>query len=84
MMIRAIVEQNGRILLPSAIRKQLGILPGDEVVMRVEGDELHVASLGAAVRKAQTAVRRHLKPSKGDVSLADDVIAMRRKDVRRG
>lgn len=84
MPIRAVVEQNGRILLPVAIRKQLGIVPGDEVVLRMEGGELRVASIEAAVRRAQTAVRRQLKPSKGDVSLANDVIAMRRRDVRHG
>ncbi|MGI9090556.1 MAG: AbrB/MazE/SpoVT family DNA-binding domain-containing protein [Gemmatimonadaceae bacterium] len=84
MTVRAVVEQNGRILLPAAIRKQLGIVPGDELVLHVEGDELRVASMEAAVRKVQKAVRRQLKPVKDDVSLADDVIAMRRKDIRRG
>lgn len=77
---RAIVEQNGRILLSAAIRKQLGIAPGDEVVLRIEGDELRVAAVGAAVRRAQTAVRRHLREQG---SLADDVIAMRKQDARR-
>ena len=34
------VNENGRVVIPASFRKALGINAGDEVVLRIEDDEL--------------------------------------------
>jgi len=74
------VDPNGRIVLPVAVRRLLGVTPGDEVVLHVGGDGVRVSSIAAAVKDAQAVVRRHLRPG---TSLVDDLLAWRRREVGR-
>ena len=37
---RARINENGRVVIPASFRKALGINAGDEVVLRIEDDEL--------------------------------------------
>ena len=73
------VNQNGRVVIPAAFRKQLGIRAGDEVVLRVEGDELRITTLKRNIARAQRFVRKFVKPG---VSLVDQLIAERREAAR--
>ena len=74
------VEQNGRILLPAAVRERLGLKPGDEVLMReVEGGVL-VTTPAAAVRRVQEELRKWVPEG---ALVSDDVLAMRRAEVER-
>ena len=41
------LNENGRVVIPSEMRSALGIEPGDELVMRIEDDELRIAALTA-------------------------------------
>ena len=74
------VDANGRIVLPAPIRHQLGIGPGDDVVLRLEHDGVRVTSRAAAIREAQAIVRRHVKPG---VSLVQELLAWRREESSR-
>ena len=74
------INENGRIVIPSSFRKILGIKPGDTLIMRIENDELRIATLRQRLAWAQKAVRRHIPRS---ASLADELIAERRKAARR-
>ena len=71
------MTENGRVVIPASIRKTLGIRPGDEIVLRVEDDELRIATVRNRIRQAQKLVRRYLKP--GDRSMSDELIAERRE-----
>lgn len=75
------IDANGRIVLPAAIRHQLGVGPGDEVVLRVEKEGVRVTSMAAAVKEAQAIVRRH---ARGGRSAVDDLLAWRRAEARDG
>lgn len=77
---RARVNQNGRVVIPAAYRKALGIKAGDEVVLRMEDDELHITTLKRRIEGAQRLVRKYVKPG---VSLVDELIAERREAARR-
>jgi AbrB family looped-hinge helix DNA binding protein len=77
---RARVSAGGRIVIPASFRKALGINPGDEVVLRIEADELRISTLKARIERAQRLVRRHVKPG---TSLVDELIADRRKEAGR-
>jgi AbrB family looped-hinge helix DNA binding protein len=70
------IDENGRVVIPVAFREALGIRSGDEVVLRIEDDELRITTLRRRVERAQRLVRQHVKP--GD-SLVDELIAERRE-----
>jgi AbrB family looped-hinge helix DNA binding protein len=74
------VNENGRVVIPASYRKALGINVGDEVVLRIEDDELRIMSLKRRLERAQRRVRRYIKPGR---SLADELIVERREAAKR-
>lgn len=77
---RTRINQNGRVVIPASFRKALGINVGDEVVVRIEDDELRISTLKRRIERAQRLVRRYVKPG---TSLADELIAERREAAKR-
>lgn len=77
---RARVNENGRLVIPAAFRKAMGIKVGDEVVLRIEDDELRILTLKRRIERAQRLVRQHVKPG---TSLVDELIAERREAAKR-
>jgi AbrB family looped-hinge helix DNA binding protein len=77
--VRMRVNQNGRVVIPASFRKALGIKVGDEVLLRIEDDELRITTLKRRLERAQRLVRKHVKPGK---SLVDELIAERREAGR--
>ncbi len=77
---RARVNENGRVVIPASFRRALGIHAGDEVVLRIEDDELRISTLQRRIERAQQLVRQHVKPG---TSLVDELIAERREAAKR-
>ena len=75
---RVKIIEGGKLVIPAAMRRALGIGSGDMVLVDVEDGELRVRSLPKAIKRAQAIVRRHVP--KG-VSLADELIADRRGEA---
>ena len=73
------VNENGRVVIPASFRKALGINIGDEVILRMEDDELRITTLKRRVERAQRLVRKHVKRG---TSLVDELIAERREAAR--
>jgi AbrB family looped-hinge helix DNA binding protein len=73
------VNENGRIVIPASFRKALGINIGDEVVLRMEDDELRITTLKRRVERAQRLVRKHVKRGS---SLVDELLVERREAAR--
>ncbi|HXM98882.1 MAG TPA: AbrB/MazE/SpoVT family DNA-binding domain-containing protein [Candidatus Dormibacteraeota bacterium] len=73
------VNENGRVVIPASFRKRLGIRAGDEVILRIEGDELRITTLKRNIERAQRLVRKHVKPG---TSLVDELLAERREAAR--
>ena len=76
---RTRINENGRVVIPASFRKALGINAGDEVVLRIEDDELRITTLKRRLERAQRIVRKHVKPG---TSLADELVAERREAAR--
>jgi AbrB family looped-hinge helix DNA binding protein len=74
------VNENGRVVIPAPFRKALGIKAGDEVVLRMEDDELRITTMKRRIERAQRRARQYLKPG---VSLVDELIAERREAAKR-
>jgi AbrB family looped-hinge helix DNA binding protein len=74
------INENGRIVIPSSFRRDLGIKAGDTVVLRIENDELRITTLRKRLARAQAIVRKYVP---ANVSLVDELIAERREAARR-
>ena len=70
----------GRIVLPAVYRRAISVSAGDEVQVRLEGDEVRIISRAAAIRHAQGPVAKHVPP---EVDLVDELIAERRREAAR-
>ena len=70
--------ENGRLLVPAQLRKELGVGPGDEMFMAVVDGTLHVWSQKQAIVRAQARVR---ELTGGKRSLVDELIAERRAEA---
>ena len=77
---RTRVNENGRVVIPVSFRKALGINVGDEVVLRIENNELRILTLKQRIERAQRLVRQHVKPG---TSLVDELISERREAAKR-
>ncbi len=78
--VRATVNAGGRIVIPAAYRRALGIKQGDEVILRLEDGEVRIITPAQAIRRAQALVRRYVPAGR---SMADELIAERRVDAAR-
>lgn len=76
---RTRVDENGRVVIPAAFRKALGIEVGDEIVLRIEDDELRVTTQQRRIQRAQRRARQYLKPG---TSLVNELLADRRQAAR--
>ena len=74
------IAEGGRIVVPSAFRKALGLKPGDAVVLVLKDDEVRLLTPERAIRRAQEIVRRYVPEGK---SLVDELLEERREDARR-
>lgn len=74
------INQNGRIVIPASYREALGIEPGDELVLRIEDDELRISTLKQRLERARQLVRKHVPAGR---SLVKELIAERREAARK-
>ena len=77
---RTRINENGRVVIPASFRKALNIHAGDEVVLRIEDDELRITTMKHRLERARRRIREYVKPGK---SLVDELIAERREAARR-
>jgi len=78
--LRIRISENGRVVIPAAIRKALGIKAGDELMLHLDEDGMKLTTTRLRVARAQRLVRKYVKPG---VSLVDELIAERRAEARK-
>jgi AbrB family looped-hinge helix DNA binding protein len=74
------IREGGRLVIPSAYRKALGLKPGDEVLLSLEDGEIRVVSTRQAVARAQTLVRHYIPKGR---KLSEELIKDRREEAAR-
>ena len=72
------LDSEGRATLPKPFRDALGLGEGSVLIASLEGDELHLLTIPAAVRRAQALVRQFVPEG---VSLVDELLEDRRREV---
>ena len=75
---RVKVVEGGKLVIPAAFRRQMGITPGDTVILELDEGELRVRSLSSAIRRVQERMRE-LNPE-GRL-LSEELIADRRVEA---
>ncbi len=76
---RTRLGEDGRVVIPASCRRQLHLKAGEELVIRMDDEELHVYSLKHSLKKAQELVRKYNKKNK---SLLTILKTMRQKDAQ--
>jgi AbrB family looped-hinge helix DNA binding protein len=74
------IHEGGRIVIPSAYRKALGLKPGDEVFLILEDGEIRVVSPQQAIARAQSLVRRYVAKER---NLSEELIQERQDEATR-
>ena len=77
---RVRMDSNGRIVVPSEVRKELNLEPGEALTLISENGEMRILSLREAVRRAQETARKVVGNRTG---LVDEFIAERRREAER-
>lgn len=72
------LNDEGRLVIPAALRKKLGFKPGQEMLLQIDQDGLRVYTQESSVRRLQDWVAKHVAPGR---SLVDDLIAERRAEA---
>ncbi|MDE2005309.1 MAG: AbrB/MazE/SpoVT family DNA-binding domain-containing protein [Rhodospirillales bacterium] len=72
------LSEGGKLNLPASMRRELGIEPGSQVLLRVEDGELRVRALAAGLRDLQASARRIFAGSNESV---DRFLADRRAEA---
>ena len=78
MQIKTRLGSDGRIVLPAVVRRALGLRPGDQLIVDVEGREIRLMTVADAARRAQELVRRYVDSGE---SLAESLVAERRREL---
>ena len=76
---KALINDTGRILIPASIRKALNLNIGDELLLKVEEDEIHIIPLSKAVQQAQDLIRQY---NKDGLKLTDVLADLRHEDQK--
>ena len=75
------IIEGGKLVIPASMRKAMGIVRGDTVVVELLSDgELRVRPLASAIREAQAIVRKSVRR---DRSLAEELMRERKQDAVR-
>ncbi|WP_062212721.1 AbrB/MazE/SpoVT family DNA-binding domain-containing protein [Aureimonas sp. AU12] len=72
------IVEGGRVILPAAFRKLMGLQKGDTVLIELHGEEVRIRPARSALRRLQEKLRDYA-PESG--SVADELIAERRQEA---
>jgi AbrB family looped-hinge helix DNA binding protein len=75
---RARIGENGRLVIPAQLRRELGLKNGDEVILRVEDGDLRVSTVRAAFERVRRLVAKHVPR---EVDLVEDLIEERKREA---
>ncbi len=78
--VKTKIGEGGRVVVPARYRKELGLKPGDDVILVLEDGEVRITTLPRVIQRAQEIVRRYNPEGR---SLVDELIRERRDEAAR-
>ena len=73
------VAENGRLVIPAAFRRALGLESGGDVMLQLENGELRIVTKRQQLAKAKALIRRYIPEGR---SLVDELIRERREAAK--
>ncbi len=77
--IHSRLAANGRLVVPVAFRRALGIADGDELLLTLRDGELSVTTPKLELARIQRKLKQQLPPG---VSMVDELLADRRREAQ--
>jgi AbrB family looped-hinge helix DNA binding protein len=77
---RVKLGEGGRFVIPAAMREEIGVKPGDDLILHVENGELRVRSWLQNLRRVQTELSALKKPNE---NVVDEFLKERREEQLR-
>ncbi len=74
------IGQSGRVVIPGEYRRKLGLRSGDEIILHLDEEGLHLYTPAQAVARAQALTKRYVPEGR---SLSDELISERREETTR-
>ena len=73
------ITEDGRVVIPPEDLQELGLQPGDKVIMQLKDSQIIIFTPDRAIKRAQALVCSYVPDGR---SLADELIAERREESR--
>lgn len=75
----ATLDRMGRLVVPAAFRRALGVQPGARLLLHLDDKGLHIQTASQALANAQQLVRRYVPEGH---NLSDELVADRRREAK--
>lgn len=76
--VRVQMNENGRVVIPATVRKELGIKAGDSLFLTVIDHELRLVTQRERIARAQRLVRKYFAPG---TQMSEELISDRREEA---
>lgn len=80
--IRTKIGEGGRVIIPAIFRQAIHLEPGDDIILHLENNEIHIITPEQALLKLQAKVKSYLDKTGQPFSLVDELIATRRSEAK--
>jgi bifunctional DNA-binding transcriptional regulator/antitoxin component of YhaV-PrlF toxin-antitoxin module len=79
--VRTKLGEGGRVIVPATFRQNLHLEVGDDIILHMQENIIYITTPNQALRKLQTKVKNYTDSTGEQISLVDELIAMRRLEV---
>lgn len=79
--IRTKLGKGGRVIIPATFRQNLHLEAGDDIILHMQENIIHITTPNQALHKLQAKVKNYTNATGEHISLVDELIAMRRLEV---
>ena len=73
------IGENGRVVLPAAVRKALGVGTGDEIILQREDGDFRITTQQQRIARARRRIRQYIRPG---TPLVGEFLAERREAAK--
>ncbi len=80
---RTVLSENGRIVVPAVLRKELGIKPGDELVFTKDEKGIHLRTKKQTIAEIRKLFALAGGGKKAKKSLSEELLEIRRQDAEK-
>lgn len=79
--IRTKLGKNGRVFIPTAFRQNLHLETGDDIILHMVDNIIHLTTVEQSLNKLQNKVKNYINSTGEKISLTDELINIRRKEA---